>query len=181
MPGGGGPIGQPTGGTPSPLADPLGPTGNVASGKLFDEKIALDSRYQFNGSKEQGVAWRERTRGYLISKAPALYKLLVWAEEHDRAVVTVEGLRAALRGRICDEDASLLNLAVRGFLGACVSSTAETVHRSAERMNGLESWRRLCRHIDWGTSIHLDELRSAVRQIVLKPMRRLEDVAVGVI
>ena len=80
--GGGGPPAGPPGGSPTHniVNGPLGPIGNVAQGKVFDDKVALDQRYQYNGSKEQGAQWREKTRGYLISKSPALFKLLPWAE-----------------------------------------------------------------------------------------------------
>ncbi len=55
--GGGRPPHGPHGG-PANFDGTLGPVGNVASGKLFDDKVALDSRYQFNGSKESGAQWR---------------------------------------------------------------------------------------------------------------------------
>ena len=166
---------------PAGLPGPLGPIGNVASGKLFDDKIALDTRYQYNGSKESGAAWRERVRGYLISKSPILHQMLPWAEGHDQMVITTAMTTAAVAGRTTPGDLTLLSIAVWGFLGTCCTSTAETIHGSGEKLNGFETWRRLCRHIDMGASLHLEELRSAVRHVVLKPIRRLEDVAIGVI
>ena len=56
--GGGGPPQGPPAGTAS-FNGNIGPVGNVASGKLFDDRVALDARYQFNGSKENGAQWRE--------------------------------------------------------------------------------------------------------------------------
>ena len=140
------------------------------TGKLFDDKVALDPRYQFNGSKDQGPQWREKTRGYMISKSPALHKLLHWAEAQDRNVITTDMLMAATRALANQNEIELLNIAVWGFLGTSTTSTAETVHGSGEKLNGLEAWRRLCRHIDWGAGIHLEECRTAVRHVTLKPI-----------
>ena len=159
----------------------LGPLGNVASGKLFSDSIALDSKYQFNGSKDQGPAWREKVRGYLISKSPFLHALLPWAEAHDNRNISLDMVMNAVGPRAQRTDVELLNIQVWGFLRTCVNGTAETVHGAGEAMNGVEAWRRLVRHIDWGSAIHLDEMRTAVRHITLKSIKRLDDVAVGVL
>ena len=163
------------------LAGPLGPLGNVSSGKIFDDKIALDNKYQYSGSKDHGPQWRERVRGFFISKSPILHRLLPWAEAQDQRTITTEMISTVIAGRASREDIEMLNISVWGFLRTCVTGTAETVHGSGEAMNGLEAWRRLIRHIDWGASIHLEELRTAVRHITLKPIRKLEEVAVGVL
>ena len=74
---------------PEKIHGDIGPVGNVQSGKLFDDRVALDQKYQYNGSKESGAGWRERISGYLIAKSPALFKLLAWAEAQDRTVISV--------------------------------------------------------------------------------------------
>ena len=163
------------------MEGPLGPIGDVARGKVFDDKVALDSRYQYNGSKEQGAQWREKTRGYLISKSPALFKLLPWAESQDHTEITGSRICAVVGARLDHNELELLNIALWGFLSTCTSSTAETIFNSAEKLNGLEAWRKLCRHIDWGAGIYLEDCRAKVRQITMKPIRRLEDIAMGVI
>ena len=124
----------------------IGPVGNVASGKLFDDTVALDARYQFNGSKENGAQWRERTRGYLISKSPALYKLLAWAEAQDQQQIEVGHIMAAAGNSAPQGDIELLNIALWGFLATCTNGTAETVFNSGAKLNGLEGWRRLPTH-----------------------------------
>ena len=105
------------------------------------------------------------------------YNLVVKAQK----AITTAMTTAAVSGRTTPGDLTLLSIAVWGFLGTCCTSTAETIHSSGVKLNGFETWRRLCRHIDMGASLHLEELRSAVRHVVLKPIRRLEDVALGVI
>ena len=117
----------------------------------------------------------------MISKSPILHQMLPWAEGHDQTVISGAMTMAAVGGRTPAGEMTLLSIALWGFLGTCCTSTAETIHGSGEKLNGFEGWRRLCRHIDMGASIHLEELRSAVRHVVLEPIRRLEDVAVGVI
>ena len=159
----------------------LGPMGNVSSMKLFLDTIALDSKYQYNGSKDSGPSWREKVRGYFISKSPVLHALLPWAEAHDQKTISLDMVMAAVGTRVTRDDMELLSIQVWGFLRTCVTATAETVHSSGEAMNGFEAWRRLVRHIDWGSAIYLEEMRTAVRHITLKPIKRLEDITVGVL
>jgi hypothetical protein len=117
----------------------------------------------------------------LISKSPALYKLLAWAEAQDQQQIEIGHVMTAAGNCAPQGDIELLNIALWGFLATCTNGTAETVFNSGAKLNGLEGWRRLCRHIDWGAGIYLDDCRTAVRHVTLKPMRRLEDVAVGVL
>ena len=47
--------------------------------RLFDDKVAMSSDYCFDGVKS-GDSWREKTRGYFISKCPEMRPILEYAE-----------------------------------------------------------------------------------------------------
>ena len=59
------------------------------SGRLFNEKVALDSRMQFDGSKNsKGANWRSVTRSYIVSKAPEAEIILRLVEQHEDVFAT---------------------------------------------------------------------------------------------
>ena len=70
---------------------PPAPTGGYQHGRIFDDKVAIDPKYAYNGT-QGGDRWKVKTKGYLISKAPALKPLLAFADALDREAVTTAKL-----------------------------------------------------------------------------------------
>ena len=138
--------------------------GGIESGKLFEDKMALQSGFQFDGQKG-GDRWKGKVERYFIGKAPALKVILEWVEKSDMDVITTELFERAVGDRIDDYQRENINAAIWGFLSNCVSAEAETMFKRAETLNGLDAWRRLIRHIDHGRSIRLESLRTEIRQI----------------
>ena len=157
----------------------LGPLGGIESGKLFEDKMALQDGFQFDGQKG-GDRWKGKLERYFISKAPALKVLLNWAEKTDMDVVTDELLEDAVGPAMTLEQRELINAALWGFLSNCVSGEAETMFKRAETLHGIDAWRRLVRHIDHGRNIRLEALRTEVRSLHLRQIKNLENVAVGI-
>jgi hypothetical protein len=106
--------------------------------------------------------------------------LLEWVESADDQPITDALLGQATADSMTTEQTELLNSAIWGFISGCVSGEAETVFKRAEDLSGLDAWRRLVRFVDHGRGIRLDALRSEVRAIHLKPMSKLEHVAIGI-
>jgi len=157
----------------------LGPLGGLATGKLYDDKLTTQDGYRFDGIKG-GDQWRGKLRRYFMSKCPALKALLQWCETADDVVITRPLLLRAVSGSMSEEQLDVINSTLWGFISGCVSSEAETVFKRAEELNGLDAWRRICRYIDHGRGIRLEALRAEVRAIHLRPMKGLENVALGV-
>ena len=60
---------------------------DVNYSKLFDEKTALNSEYQYTASSnENGEKWRIQSHGYLVSVCPALMAILDWAQRSEQPV-----------------------------------------------------------------------------------------------
>ena len=72
-----GPGGQQLRAKAEPLPLQLGPPGQLHDphARLFDDKIASQSTFQFDGSKG-GATWKGKVERFFISKSPALMKLL---------------------------------------------------------------------------------------------------------
>ncbi len=158
----------------------LGPIGCLNSDKqLYDDKLTTQNEYRFDGVKG-GIAWKSKIGRYLMSKVPAMKKLLKWSEKMDMRVVTEALAERAVGTAMTYTQLQTLNAAVWGFLSGCVSGTAETMFNQAEELNGLDAWRRIVRIIDHGLPLKLEELRQEVRVIHTKPIKDLESVPVGI-
>ena len=55
----------------------LGPMGPLATGRIFDNKIAGQPEFQFNSHKG-GDQWKGKTERYLISVVPAVHAIFQW-------------------------------------------------------------------------------------------------------
>ena len=62
----------------------LGPMGTLATGRVFDNKIAGQSDFQF--SAKGGDQWKGKVERYLISQAPACHALFYWAERQSQPI-----------------------------------------------------------------------------------------------
>ncbi len=163
---------------PLTLKGPLGAIGYKDRG-VFDEKLALQDEYRFNGVKG-GLAWKGKTERYFIGRAPILKEILDWAEECDLDVISVEKLQMAVGGHLTEEQLLNVNAAIWGFLSGAVSGTAETIFKRADTLNGIDAWRRLVRYVDHGKEIRLETLRREVKMLHMKPISSLDKVEEGV-
>ncbi len=163
---------------PLTLKGPLGAIGYKDRG-VFDEKLALQEEYRFNGSKG-GLSWKGKTERYFISRAPILKDILDWAEECDLDIFTVEKLQQAVGIHLTEEQVLNLNAAIWGFLSGAVSGTAEIIFKRAETLNGIDAWRRLAHYVEHGKEIRLENLRREVKMLHTKPIASLDKVEEGV-
>ena len=152
--------------------------------RLFDDKVALDAKYQYNGT-QGGDKWRCKMKGYFISKAPGLKALLLLSERADMTVVDPAMLDEwctdpSGRRRISRADVETMSTAVWGFLNTCLSGPAERVFQHAADLAGFDGWRRVMRIIDQGRAVHLEECRARVRTVTQRVIKRLEDIPIGV-
>jgi hypothetical protein len=164
---------------------PIGALGN--SGRPpFDFRIAGQAEFQF--SSKGGDQWKGKTERYLMAVVPAIYPLLEWAERQDEPIEQAlyeqavgEGLTSWDRDGNASEHSQTLNSALWGFLSACVSGEAQTFFKKANKMNGIDAWRRLIRFIDHGRNIRLETLRNEVRTIRSRfGIKSVEEVILGI-
>ena len=94
--------------------------GSLASGRVFDLKIAGQQDFQF--SAKGGDQWKGKTERYFISAVPAVHALFQWAERQNEPVTperyaAAVGLQLTTWGRDGDENdhSSALNGAVLGL------------------------------------------------------------------
>ncbi len=163
---------------PLELRDPFGSVGHE-NRPIFDIKMTLQEDMKFNGVKD-GVKWKSRVEGYFISCAPVLMNILSWAETMDSEVITVALFQQAVGARLTHDQVLNVNAALWGFLRGVVSGTAETMFKRSDRLNGLDAWRRLIRHIDHGREIRLNELRRSMKANQLRPLQSLQEIEHGV-
>ena len=165
-----------------PLPLVLGPLGQLYDphAKLFDDKLANQSNFQFDGSKG-GAAWKGKVERYFISKCPALMKMLSWAEKWEGEEITQELLIRATQGTLMDYDRlDNVNGAIWGFISNCISGEIETVFKTADTLQGFEAWRRVIRYIEHGKDIKLEGMRNEMKTLHLRPIRSLEQVPIGI-
>ncbi len=163
---------------PLTLKGPLGAL-NFKERALFDDKIAMQSDFSFNGLKG-GMAWKGKVERYFISRIPILKTILEWAEAEELYEITEARFEEAVRDTLEPLQVQTLNAALWGFLSGSVSGTAETMFKGADSLNGLDAWRRLARYVDHGRAMRLETLRREVKLIHLKPIPSLEKVEEGV-
>ena len=61
--------------------------------KLFEDKVALDSNYHYDGISG-GENWREKIRGYCIGCCPQSKAMLDWAEHRDETPIAPQDVRS---------------------------------------------------------------------------------------
>ena len=85
--------------------------------RLFEDKMALDMLYKYDGSKN-GDEWRRRIYGYFIGCCPSIRPLIRWAEQHDAREFSIEEVRQAQNDSefMIEEDAVVLSGHIWRFL-----------------------------------------------------------------
>ncbi len=97
-------------------------------------------------------------------------------------------MKKAIQGTAMDSDMpdvkpgllNNVNGARWGFLSSCVSSEADTVFKTAGRLQGIDAWRLIVRYIEDGKDLKLELMRDDMKVMHLKPIKNLESVAAGI-
>ena len=163
---------------PLDLKEPLGSIGHE-NRPIFDIKMSLQEDMKFDGVKD-GMKWKCKVERYFISCAPVLMNILSWAERQDNNVISVELFKSAVGMKLTPDQVLSVNAALWGFLSSVVSGSAETMFKRADRLNGLDAWRRLVRHSDHGRELRLDALRREMKLMQMKPLKSLQEIERGV-
>ena len=119
----------------------------------------------------------------MISKVPALAKILEWAETCDldgKDFIGEDLVKFAVGDALSDSQVDLINSSMWGFLANCVSADAENVFEAAGQNCGIDAWRRLVRQIDHGRNIRLESLRGEVRLLHTMTIKDLDGIEAGV-
>ena len=167
---------------PQALPLELGPMGQLTASdsRLFDNKLTNQPLFCFDGQKG-GVNWKGKIERYFISKCPALMEMLKWAEKYDGEKIGRDLLlRAVASTEMTEELLDNVNCSIRGFISNCVTSEAETIFKTAEKLQGFDAWRRIVRYIDHGKEIKLEGMRTEMKTLHLKPIKNLESVPIGI-
>jgi len=163
---------------PLELKDPIGAIG-YKERAVFDEKLASQDEYRFNGVKG-GLAWKGKVERHFIARAPVLRKILKWAEDEELDIIAPEKLIEAVGGRMTEDQVLTANTAIWGFLSTALSGSAETLFKRAEVLNGVDAWRLVTRHVNHGKAIRLETLRREMKTMHLRPIQDLERVEEGI-
>ena len=126
------------------------------------------------------MVWKEQLTQYFMGKVPALWKILEWAEKHDKEKVTDSKFCVAVGRFVSQAQQEHLQSQMWGFLSTCVTGAAAVFFKKALKLNGLDAWRVIVRMIDSGADHQLERLRDEVRAINKKPIKDLEHVATGI-
>ena len=146
---------------------------------LFDDKVVDRQDMRFDGGKN-GPQWKSAVEFYMSSKCPLLLELLKWAEQHGETEVLDSNVDACTGTFLDPGRREFIQCAIFGFLTGCLRGAALTMVKAATVFNGLDAWRRVIRIIDNGLPHQLEDLRSEVRTIHLRPMKDIENVHTGI-
>jgi len=132
--------------------------------KLFDEKVAKDARFSYDGLAK-GATWRSDIYDYFISKCPDGEPWLAWAEHQGATAITSEMIvEASSSGRLMTEvNAYIFSHHVWGFLQHCVTDQARQTFKNNARRDGLNIWRELVLDINSQTACRRHGLRDKVQ------------------
>ena len=169
---------RPVGSLPLKLTGALGAI-DFKGKSLLDDKLAFQPEYRYDGGKG-GVKWKRKLENYIISRAPILRGLLVWAEAEDLNVISNTRLRVAVGSALSEEQIDMVDGGIWGFLSAALTGGAETIFNGADALNGLDAWRRMVRYIEDSKESRLEDLREEVKRAHAKPMKDLEDIKTGI-
>ena len=125
------------------------------------------------------MAWKRKVENHFISVAPVLQDILEWAEDAGNEVITREHFVTAASSKLGRERVIVLNAAIWGFISAGVSAPAETMFMGADRLNGLDGWRRLRNYISHGKKVHLETLRRDMKLVVERPISSMDKLEEG--
>ena len=72
----------------------LGPLGALGSNRILDDRTSTSDEFKFE-SLEGGYSWMSRIKTYLISRVPAISRILYWAEREE-SIISPERLHEAV-------------------------------------------------------------------------------------
>ena len=107
-------------------------------------------------NNKNGNTCKRKVGNHIISRVPALHALFQWPEREETEITKEKLIEAVSDGlSSVDQDCNYtcylatLNITIWGFLSAFVSGEADTTFQ-AQRLQGVDAWRRLVRLIDHG-------------------------------
>lgn len=127
--------------------------------RVFEDKIAQDSKNQYNGSADTGPSWRIFTRNYLMGAMPEVKLLFQWAEDMQYQEITLEATKTLHEKFMLENDPVTMSHHLWRFLNLNLTGDAKLMHQNTELSNGLEVWRKLTLEI---------VSRSAARRKILR-------------
>ena len=145
---------------------------------MFDLKMTQQDNFKFNGVRD-GMKWKTAVERYFISCAPVLMEILSWAERQEFDI-TVDVLQQAIGTKLVRQQVLDVNAQIWGFLSNLIAGSAETIFKRAKRLYGVDAWRRLVRHINKGSELHLDILKREMKNAMSRQMKILSGTEVGV-
>ena len=148
--------------------------------KLFDDKVALDDKYHWDGVRG-GAAWREKVRGYIIGCCPPLKPLLDWAEAKDCHPISEIDVTAICmqQGWLSGEDPLTISGHLWRFLKMITDGEAKKVFIAAKpELHGLEGWRALTWEVTRGRQSRMTSLGDQLR--APPQVRAYQDVSAAI-
>ncbi len=138
--------------------------------KLFEDKVALDASYQWDGAKG-GHSWKREVRDYMIGRCPPIQVLLDFGERADESPISIgaQGLiKDGLEHRfnLSGEDLATLSGHLWAFLQMSTKrgEAAKIVRAVRPERHGVEVWRALCWEINRGRGGLMVELRDRLQR-----------------
>ena len=150
----------------------MGPKKISYDSRVFETKVALEKVSQYDGGKN-GHSWKSLIKAYLISRFPAMGKLLQWAEDFKKTPITADHVMN-LRMTMEDDPIVVAHL-LWGFFNLNLVGEAREIFSNVEDSHGFEVWRRICNKINVRGENRLDELYEAIHHP--KAAAKCSDVA----
>ena len=159
----------------------LGSVGELDSFNVFDTgKMTVMADYKFDGAKG-GDRWKTKVENHLISRVPLLNELLNYVERvPDQVIISRPLIKMIVGTQINDAQIEKLDNALWGFLNAGLHGEAEVIFKRASRLAGIDAWKKIVRHIQFGRPIRLENLRLAMKTLSMHSFKGLEQVATGI-
>ena len=109
--------------------------------RLFDEKVAANDLYRWDGGDKGADSWRGRVRDYVIGKCHLLRPMMDWAESMEYMPCTKERIDEQYAYSMVDVNESIDIMAMHlwSWLRMCLSGTALAAFKVAPEFNGLDA------------------------------------------
>ena len=141
---------------------------------MFEDKLAQDSKNQYNGASNDAPAWRIFMRNYLFGVMHEIDPLFDWAEARQHEPITMEALEEHCAGMMMECDPKVLNHHLWKYLNLNLTGDAKLILQNTPRANGLEAWRKLVIDIVSRSLSRRNELRDGAW--IIKPIATLHGI-----
>ena len=169
-PGGHGGHGPPGHGGPPGIGAVAGAAGHGHikwSTNLFDTKLTLNEKYQWNGGDKGADAWFKTLRGFFTGACPMIKPILNWAETQDEKPISEHDLVAEYNSgswMMEGENVVTISQHLWKFLQMTVSGTAANTFASCSDLNGVDAWRALVWDVNRGRAGRMLKMHDGVHR-----------------